>query len=65
MEIFLVVITHFYDIMFILGSMYAAGTSQTLISCWLLKHIWIDWQFQIFVQRSHTVIQLNIVKNPP
>lgn len=27
------------------------------------KHIWIDWQFQIFVQRSHTPIQLDITNS--
>ena len=65
MEIVSVVITHFYDIVFFLGSVHAAGTSEKLISCWLMKYVWTNWQFQTFVQRSHTPIQLNIVKNPP
>jgi len=45
--------------------MYVAGTTQRVISQWLMRHVWTDWQFEITVQHSHTPIQLNIVKNYP
>ena len=47
------------------GSMYAAGISQQQISYWLMKHVWTGMVFQTFVQRSHTSIQQNIVKDSP
>ena len=36
--------------------------SQHLLQ--LKKHAWTDWEFHIFVQQSHTPIQLHTVKNP-
>jgi hypothetical protein len=43
-----------------LGSMYAACISQRLISHWVMKQVWTDWQFQIFIQWPDTAVQPNI-----
>jgi len=34
--------------------------SQRLISHWVMKQVWTDWQFQILLQRPHTPVQPNI-----
>jgi len=36
-----------------LGSMSAACNSERLISHWVTKQVWTDWQFEILLQWSH------------
>jgi hypothetical protein len=48
-----------------LYELYAAAISQRLISHWLKKHVWTDWQFQVFEQWSDIPIQLHIMKSSP
>jgi len=43
-----------------LGSMSAASISQRLISLWVMKQVWTDWNFQILLQWPHIPVQPNI-----